>query len=353
MAVVGMFFVHPAVAWMTPEAKAGSYFRNFMHVSGMIAPTFMFLAGLSIAVIASRARDKGTDEGKARRRVSKRGLEILLLGYGMHLFMYTIGGAWGPFVRALKVDILHCIGLTMALIPWIAWPRRTVNYTALALTVLLPFLGVVLYRLPIGENLPTYIAGYLTSRTKYTLFPMIPYAAWMMLGLFFGPLYLKGAAEGGKRELRLWLLTAFAAAAMWFIGGGLKSVYYSLHIDTWGIDTPQVKGVPHYFWMKGAVVLLLFIVARITTGIFDRFRTQFWVFFGRHSLFSYCVHLFIIYPLAGAYLSKRLDARGHLIGSALLTATMLLLLLAQKYLAARDWRPLLARALGRGPIKEE
>ena len=353
MAVVGMFFVHPAVAWMTPEAKAGNYFRNFMHISGMIAPTFMFLAGLSIAVIATRARRNGKDEAAVRKGVSKRGLEILLLGYGLHLFMYTVGGAWGPLVRALKVDILHCIGLTMAVIPWIAWPKRTVNSVALALTVSLPLLGIVLYRLPIGEILPTYIAGYLTSRTDYTLFPAIPYAAWMMLGLFFGPLYLKGTSEGQKRELRFWLITAVAAVTMWFIGYELKAVYYARHLDTWGAGTPQTKGVPHYFWMKGAVVLGLFIAARMTTKLFDRFRTQFWVFFGRHSLFSYCVHLLIIYPLAGAYLSKRLDARGHLIGSALLTATMLLLLVAQKYLFARDWRPLLARAFGRDQIKEE
>ena len=347
MAVVGMFFVHPAAAWLTPEAKTGTYFRNFMHISGMIAPTFMFLAGLAISLVLSRAAASGADTHKTRLRISRRGVEILLLGYGMHFLMYFWSGAWGPLVRALKVDILHCIGFTMALLPWIARSNRTVNLPALALTLALPFLSMWMHRLPIGETLPTYLAGYLTSRTEYTLFPVIPYGAWMTFGLFFGPLFLRNTQNGGRAELRFWLTVAAAAVLMWFGGKGIKILYYAWNLHTWGTETPQVKGIPHYFWMKGAVLLLLLCAARLSTALFDRFSRRFWILFGRHSLFAYCVHLLIIYPVSGAYLSKRLSPPEHLAGSVILTGTMFLLVLMEERLLKVQWKALARQVVGR------
>lgn len=337
-----MFFVHPAVAWMSPAAKNTTYFRNFMQVSGMIAPTFMFLAGFSIAIIAHRTLAGGKDFHQAKIRIAKRGLEILLVGYGLHLFMYFLSGAHGPFVRALKVDILHCIGLTMALVPWIALPKTRMNYAALALALFLPLLSMVLYRLPIGDILPTYIAGYFTSRTKYTLFPFIPYAAWIMFGLFFGSLFLNGTSSAEK-EKRFWTIVVLAAVLMWVAGFGFKYVYYAAHFDKWGVDKPQVVGVPHFFWTKGAVVLLLLVLSRITAPLFEKIKGSFVVEFGRYSLFSYCVHLLIIYPMAGSWFSKRLGPGGHLLSSVGLTAVMAVSLLVWKRIRKIDLRELIRR----------
>ena len=327
LAVVGMFFVHPATAWLSAETKTTEYFRNFMQVSGMIAPTFMFLAGLSIAIIADRADRSGKDMQVVKRHISKRGLEILLLGYGLHIVMYLLSGAGGPFVRALKVDILHCIGLTMAIVPWIAFPKGRFNFTALILAVLLPPLSMLLYRLPIGETLPSWIAGYFTSKTKYTLFPFIPYSTWILFGLFFGPLFLRGTESTRRVEQIFWMRVVLSAVIMWFLASRFKSLYYAAHLDTWRADKPQVVGVPHFFWTKGAVILVLLTFFRVTAPLFDRVKQSFFVEFGRRSLFAYCVHLLIIYPLAGSYFYNRLGIFGHLLASTALTALMFLLVL--------------------------
>jgi uncharacterized membrane protein len=332
-----MFFVHPAVAWMTPEAKTSLYFRNFMHVSGMIAPMFMFLAGLSIAIIAERSQASGRRIIDTKKRISIRGAEILLLGYALHVFMYFLGGAWGSILRALKVDILHCIGLSMVVIPWIAWPRRGLNYSALILAVLMPILSMAMYRLPVETILPTFIASYFTTKSAYALFPFIPYAAWMMFGVFFGPIFLK-SIHSKSSEKRFWTTVVIAAILMWATGKGLKFVYYAFFLDTLGTDKSQIKGVPHYFWMKGAVILLLLLAGRITSSLFERFTISFWTEFGRFSLFSYCIHLLIIYPLAGSFLYNRLSPFGHLVGSAALTVAMFGLIFAWKRLRKLPFR---------------
>jgi uncharacterized membrane protein len=317
-----MFFVHPAVAWLTEGAKATPYFRNLMHVSGMIAPTFMFLAGISIAMIADRARSSGKDERETKKRIAKRGLEILLLGYGLHLLMYLLSGASGSFQRALKVDILHCIGLSMIIAPWVAWPRRGINFGALIIAVIMSFLSMVMYRLPIQDVLPPFIGGWLTPRSPYSLFPFVPYAEWIMFGLFVGPFFVSGTASK-QSERKFWAALLISAALMWLTGEGIKYLYYACSMNTWKVDVPQVKGVPHFFWFKGAVVLLLFVASRLTTSLFDKVRFSFFVRFGRLSLFAYCVHLIIIYPLIGRFFYDRLDAKGQIIGSVLLTSVML------------------------------
>ncbi len=341
LAVVGMFFVHPAVAWMRPDAKKSDYFRNFMQVSGMIAPTFMFLAGLSIALIAHRAEVTGKDLSVVKKRISRRGLEILLLGYALHIFMYLLSGAGGPFVRALKVDILHCIGLTMAIVPWIAFPKGRINVVALAGALLLPPLSMLLYRLPIGDVLPSYIAGYFTSKTKYTLFPFVPYATWILFGLFIGPLFIRGIAGSPMEERRFWIKVILAAVAMWFIADGLKYLYYAAHLDKLDVDKPQVVGVPHFFWTKGAVILFLLTLSRFTAPIFDKTKGSFLVEFGRFSLFCYCAHLLIIYPLAGSYFYNRLGPAWHIVSAIALTVVMTGLLMLWKRIRKMELRRLI------------
>ena len=162
-----------------------------------------------------------------------------------------------------------------------------------------------------------------------------------MFGLFFGQLFLKSIAS--KHENRFWLFVLGAAILMWTAGKGIKHLYYAFSLNTWGVDNPQIKGVPHYFWMKGAVVFLLLFASRLTAPLFSRVKPVFWVEFGRFSLFAYCAHLLIIYPLAGSLFYNRLSPTAHFIASALLTVLMVILLTVWKYAKKQNLREYLFR----------
>lgn len=321
-----MFHVHSAVVWLAPEMKTKSltYFNYSMKLSGMVAPVFMFLAGVSIGLFALRQQNLNRDVRRAKLSVTRRGLQILLLGYGLHFLFYLFSGEWSNWLRIFKVDILHCIGLTIAMAPWIAWPKRVFNISALLLFITIPMLSMLFYRLPIAEHLPIGLAAYIVTTTRLALFPIVPYMAWAMLGLFIAPIYTH-SLENENQERGFWFGIVAAAIAMWFTGSGLKTLYYTLSLDRLGTDTPQVKGLPHFFWQKGAIVIGLFSLSRFTTSLLDSIKVPFLTRFGRRSLFAYCLHLFMIYPLLGPHLRQRLSPREHLFSTVALVLCMYLL----------------------------
>lgn len=282
-----------------------------MKISGMIAPVFIFLAGISMALVNDKLSSAGIETSQIRKRLLKRGLQILVMGYGLHVFFFLLSSHSGYWLRIFKVDILHCIGLSMICSVWLCFPKpdRT-NYSALALFILAPILSMILYRLPI-DSLPIPIAAYFSTSTKLSLFPIIPYISWMGLGLFVAPFYLRAQQSSGNMR-GFWLGIALIAFIMWLSGKGTKSLYYMLHLDRLGTDIPQVKGLLHFFLMKGTFVLLLFLFFGLTATLFDRARKRFFVRFGKRSLFAYALHLAIIYPFFGSLLKGSLNIGSHL-----------------------------------------
>ncbi len=321
VAVITMFVVHSAVAWLNTSAKTELYFTYLMRAAGMVAPTFMFLAGLSVAIIVYRNKTSGKDERQTKTRIAKRGLQILILGYALHLIMYVMSGMKGDAMRVFKVDILHCIGLSMLASSYIAWSKKQFNVSALLIALFLPVLSTIIYRFPVSNWLPSYLASYITIKSKYALFPVIPFAAWFMFGLFVGPIYIK-AIENKQNEKHFWIRIIMSGILMFIIGKGIKYLYYAYDLDVLGVDTPQPKGLLHDFFFKGAVVLFLFFVSRITTKIIEKIPYTFVSQFGRSSLFAYCAHLLLIYPVAGNFLHRQITATQHAVLSIVLILVM-------------------------------
>ena len=336
-----MFHVHSAVAWMTPEAKSTLYFKYSMKVSGMVAPVFMFLAGISMMLVYDKLLSQGIELSSIRRRLFRRGLQILAMGYGLHALFFLLSGHWTYWLRIFKVDILHCIGLSMMCASRICLPKpdRRINLPALALFLGAPVLSMILYRAPV-DSLPTPIAAYFSTTTKLSLFPIIPYGAWLGLGLFIAPFFLHGQ-HSNRSMRRFWIGIALCAVAMWFAGKGAKSLYYSLHLDRLGTEVPQVKGVLHFFLKKGAFVLLLFLVFGLTAPLFDRIKKRYLVRFGKTSLFAYALHLAIVYPFFGSVFRRSLTIHTHIVATLAITVIMFGAVVAYEHF---DFPTLIARS---------
>ena len=339
--MVEMFFVHPAVAWMAPASKQGTYFETMRFISGMVAPVFLTLAGIAIAIIAEHGRKKSIDEHQLKRRVTTRGVEVWAIGYGLHLFMYLMGGARGHWQQILKVDILHCIGASLVIFPWVAWPRHRLNLAALLFALLIPFAAMLLFRLPVEDVLPVGVSGYFKTNAPMTQFALIPYATWVAFGLFIGPLLLAGL-DSPRKERRFWIAIVVAAVALYAASRGMKWLFYHFELNRLGTEVPQVRGLPFVFWMKGAFVLVALFFFRITAPAMDRLRRPVLVLLGQTSLFAYCVHLVIVYSPLGSLLRHRLTALEHFASCIALFAVMVLLSLAWVRV-----RPRLRRRRGR------
>ncbi|MDD5308483.1 MAG: heparan-alpha-glucosaminide N-acetyltransferase domain-containing protein [Deltaproteobacteria bacterium] len=329
LAVVCMFFVHSAVAWLRPEIKGTTYWVWSMRVSGMVAPVFMFLAGVAIAMIAEQGRAAGRDELSLKRRVSLRGLQILALGYGLHVAFFVFSGFAGSWLRIFKVDVLHCIGLTLAVIPWLMWPRRRLEWRAFAASIVILFAGQVTLLVPFGRWLPFGLAAWFSPDRAVSIFPPLPYAAWITMGVFVGAAWVPVAHDIAAERVFFKRL-ALAAIVLTLASYGLKALYYGLSLNRFEYTDNPTRTTIHFFVFKAALVLLIFAVARFAAAAPSRFRFRPFSVFGRRSLFAYCAHLLLIYHGAGPVfdLHKALTPGQQALGAAALTAIMTVLVLA-------------------------
>ncbi len=323
--VVAMFYAHTTTAWLATELRDGTYWARAMAIAGVVAPTFLFLAGLSIAIVADRERAAGVDPRTSQQRIFKRGLEILATGYALHFAFFALAGFEGKWLRIFKVDVLHCIGLSMMVFSKVAWPSGKTNVRAGLAFLALPLLSSVAYRLPIEHWLPPGLASYFTTRGSLALFPFFPYAGWVALGLFVAPWWL-AASKDPRKELRFGVALLAAAASFYLASKAAGRLYYRFDLDSLGIDLatdpPQVKGLLHLFWMKAAYVFLAFSLALFTRTLWRARAAKPLLLFGKRSLFAYCAHLIIIYPLIGRFFSHRLLPAQQMAMTAALTVAM-------------------------------
>ena len=85
------------------------------------APLFLFLAGISFALVTNKLRQKGLPPNQIARTTIRRGAEILGLGFLFRLQEYVIAWGWAPWSDLLRVDILNTIGLSMMLMGVVCW----------------------------------------------------------------------------------------------------------------------------------------------------------------------------------------------------------------------------------------
>src|SRR5207244_4386290 len=113
-AVLVMIQTH-ALSLLRPELRKGGFFSTLQWIDGLVAPAFIFAAGFSLALTQVRAAlAEGGPDARRRRvlRTLRRLAEVLLVAT-------LTNWMWFPIFREprwiLRVDILHCIGLSLLL----------------------------------------------------------------------------------------------------------------------------------------------------------------------------------------------------------------------------------------------
>jgi uncharacterized membrane protein len=121
LACVLMFQTHCYDAWLGGSAR-DSRFAMWSHLLGTFpAPLFLFLAGISVALITDRMLQKGASAPQIGKKVVLRGAEILGLGLLFRLQEYVIAWGWAPWTDLLRVDVLNVIGISIMLMGAMCW----------------------------------------------------------------------------------------------------------------------------------------------------------------------------------------------------------------------------------------
>ncbi len=198
LAVIGMIIVNFKLAFGSTGSTYVSFIASLFE--GKASATFVVLAGIGIALMSNSAvQNKEVKKiNSAKRSVAKKAI-----------FLFIIGLAFTPIWIA---DILHFYGVYMLIaMLFLNKSNRSIFFAALMLVLIYPFL-MMIWEYDTGWNFNTFSYADFWSFTGFTrnLFfngfhPVIPWTAFMLIGLWFGKHNLNDT-EFIKKSMKVSLL---------------------------------------------------------------------------------------------------------------------------------------------------
>jgi uncharacterized membrane protein len=201
LACVLMFQTHCYDSWLTPSLRQSKFFMYSQLGGTFPAPLFLFLAGLSFALVTENLRRKNLSPAQIARSTIRRGAEIFAFGLLFRLQEYVIALGWAPLSDLLRVDILNTIGLSMMLMGMLCWLVLSIKRdtqvksalvlassgTALVISLLTPLMWTTWRPRWLPWPLESYIDGVHNLATPQAwLFPIFPWTAFAFAGLAIG-----------------------------------------------------------------------------------------------------------------------------------------------------------------------
>jgi len=301
-------------------------------------------------VVTERRYGQYHARGPAASRRFARALALLLTGYALHMPFFSMdklmtGATSGDYAQLFQVDVLQCVAVTLAslqLLVMVTPDMRTYGRAALAGALLVILVSPVLWGRDFGPMLPAFLTPYLNP-LQPSIFPLFPFAAYMLAGAAAGSRYAAARAEGsdGRFLVRLVMTTGGLALAC-----GLLQV------------TPLGVYPPHDVWKAGpalvavrvfvvSVILVLVVRMRmLPAGLLGALTPL-----GQHSLMVYCVHIVLVY---GSVLTlglmqtvgRTLPPPAAIAVGAGVLISMVVLVLVWTYLRTRHTLPLRLAQVG-------
>ena len=307
LACVLMFQTHCYDSWLGGSARQSRFFMYSQLLGTFPAPLFLFLAGISFALVTEKLRRKNLPPARIAAATIRRGAEIFGFGLLFRVQEFVIAWGWAPKSDLLRVDILNTIGLSMMLMGLMCWvvlslfgarsSART-NYAlplaagvvALVISILTPLLWATWRPDWLPWPIESYINGVHNLGTPQPwLFPIFPWSGFAFAGLAVG--FILQSQWTRVREVHAFL--SFGAA-------GIVMIELSRWLDHSG---PQLYPVydywhtsPEFFLIR--VGMLLVILAG--TYAWCRWGAGQWGFspliqLGQASLVVYWVHIEFVY----------------------------------------------------------
>jgi uncharacterized membrane protein len=343
LACVLMFQTHCYDAWLNPDSRKTTFFMWSQLGGTLPAPLFLFLAGISFALVTNKLKQKGWPPNQIARTTIRRGAEVLGLGLLFRLQEYVIAWGWSPWSDLLRVDILNMIGLSMMLMGLVCWivlkvnpgssARQALGATAGVFALLISLLTPLIWTTWRPRWLPWPIESYIDGvhnlgQPQPWLFPIFPWAAFAFAGLAVGFFLLSDWAR--KRDAAAFALAGVGGVGLIYLARWLnaQSQLYLVY-DFWHTS-------PNFFLIR--VGLLLAILA--AAYVWCRWGAGQWGFspliqLGRTSLLVYWVHIEFVYGRLSILPKRSVDIRTASFGLLTIFLAMLLLSVLRTKLKGR------------------
>jgi uncharacterized membrane protein len=348
LACLVMFQTHCYDSWLGGAARQGEFIR-WSQIGGTLpAPLFLFLAGISFALVTDKLRQKGVSADEIARTTILRGGEIFLLGLLFRMQEFLLGQPVAPWTDLLRVDILNVIGVSLMMMGvacriaaagGAADPRqlrRATTVTAVTCAAAIALLTPPLWTNWRPHSLAWWVESYINGvhtfgKPQPWLFPIFPWAGFAFVGLAAGSLLLSDWA----RKNEAWALAIAGASGVALIALGLWMDVLPVHLyaayDFWHTS-------PNFFLARAGTVLIVLFLGYA----WCRWGAGEWGFsplieMGKCSLLVYWVHLEFVYGGLSILPKRAVGIRAATIG--LLAIFVAMTLLAAVRNRFPKWKP--------------
>jgi len=337
LACLLMFQTHCYDSWLGGAARKSTFF-GWSQLGGTLpAPLFLFIAGISFALVTDRMRRKGISANQIAATTIRRGAEILALGLLFRVQEFALGQPWSPWTDLLRVDILNVIGVSLMLMGVACRITKTrAENTVLAGVVAA---GIAMLTPPLWTThqprwLPWYLESYINGvhnlgTPQHWLFPIFPWSAFAFAGLAAGFLLMSDWATKNLAKA-----TGIAGAA------GLALFFLSMWFDSLPVRLYRVydywHSSPDFFLARVGVLLMIVSLsyAWCRWGPAQRWFSPL-VQIGQTSLLVYWVHIEFVYGRFSILGKRQQSIPMATFGLAIIFTAMLLLSLARTHTKGR------------------
>ena len=297
VAVFVMVMGHSIDSVLSLDARATDAFRLYDAVRGFTAPVFLFVSGFVFTIATERRWSAYCSFSQPLRSRFLRILLLLVIGYALHLPFFSLtkllhGTKPEEYAQLFQVDVLHCVAMSLLILQAFVLLTKTPGFFArvtTVATVVLVLATPLVWPLDLSPIITPALAPYF-NQTRMSIFPVFPYAAFMLAGAVVGH-YFVAARKKQKEDdfFRIIIRLALLAAVCGVVCDLVPVSLYPPH-DYW-------KASPNFFLLRLGAVLLVtagYYFVRKWPGIIAHPVLT----LSKASLLVYAVHLVLVYGSA-------------------------------------------------------
>jgi hypothetical protein len=316
-------------SYLRPDLKTSGIYQLTQFIGGMPPALFLFLTGVTLAFLMDSTQRRGMSPGARIVESLKRSRYLFLIAFAFRIQLWLFGLP-APWEGLFKVDVLNCMGLSIALFSVMA-AFRTAERIRLcaAIGLAIAFLSPVIAQMN-WNSVPWMLRAYLVP--DYNFFGIFPWGAYLAFGISLGSIIRTVPPDLTDRMMQWAAVTggALILACQYFANSSItlytKSEYW--------LDSPaQVL-------TKLGVLLLMVSFAFVWTRYGARDGWSWIRQFGTTSLLVYWVHIELVYGKASWFFRDAFTIPQTVIAAAIVIPLMLLVSTIQTH--RHRWKEALA-----------
>jgi hypothetical protein len=175
---------HVFHSFLRPELKTAPAYTLSQFVGGMPPALFLFLTGITLAFLMDSIERKGMAPRERVWQALSRSGYLFFIAFAFRLQLWVFSGFPSPWQGILKVDVLNCMGISIALFSVMALFKtveriRLCAAIGLAIALLSPIVSELNW-----SGVPWIIRNYIAP--DYNSFGIFPWGAYLAFGVSAG-----------------------------------------------------------------------------------------------------------------------------------------------------------------------